>query len=400
MSKTFKPLPEQISEKMIAAIKDGKSIFEKPMNTDGTSQFVKPFNPSTGNKYVGPAALILMMQDKDDPRWMTSNQASYNKTHVLKGSKGTLINFFSSTITKPVIENGEPALKENGKPKTERVTLDKPQLVDAWLYNGENLNDMPEWIPEPQRISASERAQNIIDASNAFLEKEIAAPFYNAHTDLIFMPGKEQFPSPELYYSAALHELTHWTGHENRLNRQADPAGNDLLLKEELRANIASFMISAELDLPYDLGDHVGYLNGWAQVMKDNPNELFKAAADAQKIADYVLGLEEKRELKQEVENPKGNVNKLMKDDVIAYNGTEYKVLALLKNKVYQMQDLGTEEKFKMSPKNGLYNSLLEAKKNPQALDRQQTEEQDLEQQEEEEPVLSEEVTTSYKMKR
>src|ERR1700712_738468 len=103
MSKEFKPLPEQISEKMIAAIKDGKSIFEKPMNKDGTSQFVQPFNPSTGKKYSAQAALILMMADKPDPRWMTANQASFNKTHVLKESKGTLINFFSNNITQPVM---------------------------------------------------------------------------------------------------------------------------------------------------------------------------------------------------------------------------------------------------------------------------------------------------------
>ena len=398
MSKEFKPLPEQISDKMIAAIKDGKSIFEKPMNADGTSQFVHPFNASTGKKYTGPAALILMMQDKEDPRWMTSNQASFNKTHVLKGSKGTLINFFSNKVTRPVMENGEQVKKENGFPKTERVTLDKPQLLDAWLFNGSQLKDMPQYEPEPQLMSPLERAQAIIDASNARFEPEGLVTHYERSTDTIQMPGVGDFESPELYYATALHELAHWTAHESRLNRPAEEPGSDILIKEELRANLASVMISAELNLPYDLNEHVGYLNAFAQIMKEDPKELFKAASDAQKMADFVLGLEPKLELEHEVAQTKSNPDKLEKGDVINYNGAEYTVIKPLKNKVFEMEKDG--EKFKLSSKDGLYNSLLDAKKNPQELDRGVAVGESRDQDEELETSLAEEETAGYKMKR
>ncbi|TSJ39703.1 DUF1738 domain-containing protein [Mucilaginibacter corticis] len=381
----FKPLPEQTSERMIKAIEENKSIFQKAMNPERTSQFAQPFNPSTGKKYTGPAALILMMRDKSDPRWMTANQASFNKTHVLKESKGTLINFFSSNITQPVMENGEQVKKENGYPKTERVTLDKPQLVDAWLFNGSQLKDLPPYEPEPQTLSPIERAQAIMDASNAFLEKEISAPMYNSHNDLVFIPAKDVFPSAELYYAAALHELTHWTGHEDRLNRKPDSNGTDVLIKEELRANLASIFISSELNLPYDLGDHVGYLKAFAQIIKEDPKELFKAASDAQKMADYVLNFEPK--LEQQL---KTSPAQLEKGDVIQYNEAQYTVIRPLKNKVFEMEKDG--EKFKLSAKDNLYTSLLEAKKN--APQQQQDQEQEME------PTLGEEVSTGYKMKR
>lgn len=398
MSKEFKPLPEQISDKMIAAIKDGKSIFEKPMNADGTSQFVQPFNASTGKKYTGPAALILLMQDKEDPRWMTSNQASFNKTHVLKGSKGTLINFFTNNVTRPVMENGEQVKKENGFPKTERVTLDKPQLVDAWLFNGSQLNEMPEYQPEPQLLSPIERAQNILDASAAKIEDAGLLTDYDRKKDTLMLPPRENFDPQELYYATALHELLHWTAHESRLNRPEDQPGSDTLIREELRANLASVMISAELNLPYDVSDHVGYLNAFAQLMKEDPKELFKAASDAQKMADFVMGLEPKIELEQQVAAEKSNPNKLEKGDVINYNGSQYTVLEKLKNKVYDMQK--DDEKFKLSSKHGLYNSLLEAKKNPQELDRSLSVEENQEQEEELETSLAEEETGGYKMKR
>ncbi len=397
MSKEFKPLPEQISEKMIVAIRDGKSVFQKPMNANASSQFMQPFNASTGKNYTGPAALILMMQDKADPRWMTSNQASFNKTHVLKGSKGTLINFFTNNITRPVMKDGEQVKKENGFPQTERVTLDKPQLVDAWLFNGSQLNEMPAYEPAEYLLSPQERAQKVIDAIDAVFEGEESMMAFSPHTDT-FLQEKDAFPSPELYYAAALHERAHWISHDSKFNRQADGPDADNLVKEELRTNIASILISAELNLPYDPEVHANRLDAFMQLMKDEPNELFKAASDAQKIADFVLSLEPKIGLEEQLTASKSNPDKLEKGDVINYNEAQYTVIRPLKNKVFEMDKDG--EKFKMSMKDGLYNSLLDAKKNPQQLDRSVTTEEHLEQEEYLHESLAEEETGGYKMKR
>jgi len=396
MSKEFKPLPEQISDKMIAAIKDGKSIFEKPMN-DTTSQFVQPFNASTGKKYTGPAALILMMQDKEDPRWMTANQASFNRTHVLKESKGTLINFFSNNVTRPVMENGEQVKKENGFPKTERVTLDKPQLVDAWLFNGSQLKDMPAYQPEPPLLSPIERMQNIMNNSNAVFEKAGMLPDYNREIDAIRLFEPEEYDYPELYYASAIEQMLQWTGHESRLNRpEPEIPEGDVGLRNELRVNLAAIMLSAELNLPYNLGSGHVLLNHWAELMQNEPKELFKAAADAQKMTDFLLAFEQKMELEQDVAAARSNPNKLEKGDIINYNEAQYTVIRPLKNKVFEMEKDG--EKFKLSSKDGLYNSLLEAKKNPQDLDRSVSAAQ--EQEQELEPSIGEEETSSYKMKR
>ena len=167
MNDELKPLPEFISGKMIDAIRDGKSIFQKPMKADGTSQFVQPFNGSTGKKYTGSTALILMMQDRVDPRWMSYEQASYNKTPVQKNAKSTYFNFLSSTVSRPVLKDGEPVLKENNKPKMERVTLDEPVLVDAFVFNGKELKGLPEWKPAQPLFSPTERAERMFEAVKA-----------------------------------------------------------------------------------------------------------------------------------------------------------------------------------------------------------------------------------------
>jgi hypothetical protein len=176
---------------------------------------------------------------------------------------------------------------------------------------------------------------------------------------------------------------------------------------------MASLFISKELNLPYDLNEHVGYLNSWSVMLKEEPAELFKAASDAQKIVDQVMGLEKKVELQQEIatdehiensaanelsaqqqeEPAQSNPKKLEKGDVIAYKGKEYTVLSEQKNKILQIQD-STGDKMRLSPKNGLYASLLHAKNNP------------LEQSQEMEQAISEEETqeaeeeTDYSMSR
>nr|WP_294791036.1 zincin-like metallopeptidase domain-containing protein [uncultured Mucilaginibacter sp.] len=384
MSTPFKPLSEQIAGKMIADLKAGTSIFQRPNNSMNSAL---PFNIESGHRYAGTSALVLLMQKRDDPRWATSNQANRNHTAVVKGATGTLINFMSSyEYQKVVDERGEPVLKENGKQRTERVKLEEPKQVDAWLFNGEQMRKLPKWEKEPMELSPVERAQVILDNSKAVIEHGGDDMFYDSRSDVIVLPEKEQFKDPQQYYAEALHQLAHWTAAPDRLNRPMEEgADHTAVIREELRTNLASVLLSKELNLPYELNDHVGYINSWAAVLKDEPAELFKAASDAQKIVDHVLGFEQKIEEKQEVaaenELDSGIVKdepvaadmdtsfdrtKLNKGEVIPHNGTEFKVVAELKNKVYQMQDLGSERKFKMSSKDALFTELLEARNNSQ----------------------------------
>jgi antirestriction protein ArdC len=386
MSTPFKPLSEQITGKMIADLKAGTSIFQRPNNSLNSAL---PFNIESGHRYAGPSALILLMQKRDDPRWGTSNQANRNHTAVVKGATGSLIQFMSNyEFQKMVDGEGQPVLKENGKQRTERIKLDEPKQVDAWLFNGEQMRNIEKWEKEPNILSPAERAQVILDNSKVVIENGGEDMFYDRQLDAIIIPEMEQFASPEQYYAEALHQLAHRTNALEALDRPQvgnDPGG---MISEELRTNLASLFLSKELNLPYGLNDHVGYVQSWSVMMKEDPAELFKAASDAQKIVDKILGFEQQIEEKQEVEQtqqsenaneigtaaetqidtPKIDPTKLTEGEVIPHNGTEFKVIKAQKNNVYQMQDLGSERKFKMSSKDVLFNELLDARNNSQEV--------------------------------
>ena len=86
----------------------------------------------------------------------------------------------------------------------------------------------------------------------------------------------------------------HSTGHEDRLNRDlSHPFGSEGYAKEELRAEIASMILGDELGIGHDSNQHAAYVGSWIKALKEDPLEIFRAAADAEKIQAYVLGLEQ-----------------------------------------------------------------------------------------------------------
>ena len=372
MDNNYPPLSEKVAKKLIADFKAGTSIFQKPVKEDGKAAFALPYNPATDKNYRGHVALILMMQGREDARWMSFDKASYNKTPVRKEEKGTWINFYASSEIQPLLnDKGEKVLKENGKPKTHMVKLDEPVLKEYALFNGEQLNNLREWkqVQEEknslQPLSPIERAQNIIDASKVSLAENSNAVYYDRETDSIEVPDKDLFESPAKYYNAVLHEMTRWATQDGRLNEpMGAEAGSDNYFREELRTNIASLLIGTELNLGYEMSNEEELISNWSAMLKEDPSELFEAASDAQVIADYVLAFEKKVELKQEIDQAIPVRDKLSKGDVIPYNDMEYKVLSELKNNVFQMQE-STGRKFKVGANDVLYNKLLDALNNP-----------------------------------
>jgi antirestriction protein ArdC len=75
------------------------------------------------------------------------------------------------------------------------------------------------------------------------------------------------------------------------LNRDSSGGfGSTAYAKEELRAELASYAIGSIIGLPCDVPNHASYIQSWIGVLKQDRREIFHAAAEAQRIADYVLG--------------------------------------------------------------------------------------------------------------
>jgi antirestriction protein ArdC/phage/plasmid primase-like uncharacterized protein len=289
-----KPFSETVADKLIEQLKEGTAPWQKPWEPGQPGAFL-PTNPTTGKRYRGINAIQLMSQGRSDPRWMTYKQATAMGAQVRKGEKGTPIQYwkFSDEQIK-TDDDGKPVLYAQGEPVKQSVKLERPRVFMATVFNAEQIDGLAPLLARQQRDwTAVERAEHILQASGAVIRHgEQNRAFYKLATDSIHLPGKDQFPTADNYYAVALHELGHWSGHASRLDRDlSHPFGSQGYAKEELRAEIASMILGDELGIGHDPGQHAAYVGSWIKALQDDPLEIFRAAADAEKIQDYVLGL-------------------------------------------------------------------------------------------------------------
>jgi putative DNA primase/helicase len=290
-----KPFHEIVAEKLIEQLKAGTAPWQKPWMPGEFGSM--PMNPTTGNRYKGVNSIQLMMQGCSDPRWMTYNQALDQGAQVRKGEKSTMIQYWKFSEERIKKENGKPVLDEKGNKVKETVQLERPKCFHAYVFNAEQIDGLPAITRKEQTWDAVERAEHILQASGARITHAAGdRAFYRPSTDSITMPERGQFALADNYYATALHELGHWTGHPSRLDRDlSNPFGSEGYAKEELRAEISSMILGNELGIGHDPGQHVAYVGSWIKVLQEDPLEIFRAAADAEKIQAFVLAFEQKQ---------------------------------------------------------------------------------------------------------
>lgn len=317
-----RPVHEEFAEKIIERLKEGTAPWQQPWHPGKT--IAAPHNPASGTVYRGMNRVHLALSGYDDPRWMTLRQANEKDMRIIPGSKATPVVYFQFSKEQDRLgEDGKPIFGEDGKPEKMTVELDKPIMRFAHVFNAEQIEGMPpleltdkafEWEPV-------EKAENILAASGANINHDQSnRAFYRYGTDSIHLPPRENFEDPGLYYGTALHELGHWTRHSSRLDRENGPFGSEMYAREELRAEIASWMLGQDIGIPHDPEHHASYVNSWVKALEDDPYEIVRACRDAEQIKEYILGLEMKKELAQEqtVQRPERNVER---DEGIAAMG-------------------------------------------------------------------------------
>lgn len=311
MDNLQKSYTDKVAEKIIEALENGTAPWVRPWKGAELNS-IRPYNPTTNKPYKGINFVNLSIEQMNkgynDPRWLTYKQAQAIGANVRQGEKGTPIQYWQFTEEITVLdEKKKPILDKDGKPQKMTVELDNPKVFYSTVFNANQIDGLPkiEISPENKKtFEVIEEAEKILKNSNAKISHQAGnRAYYMPSTDSITLPLKEQFISEMAYYSTALHELGHWTGHSSRLNRDLTGSfGSKSYAKEELRAEIGSYMLCSNLSLDFDPGNHNAYIKSWVQNLKDQPNEIFKAASDAGKITQYLqdFSLDRSKEITQD----------------------------------------------------------------------------------------------------
>ena len=296
-----KPYHEVVANKLIEQLKQGTAPWQRSCEP-GQPHAVMPINPVTGKRYKGMNALQLMAENHTDQRWMTYKQAESAGAQVRRGEKGTSIQYWAFTEEKiKTDEQGKPMFDVEGQVLKTVLRLERPRVFYATVFNAAQMDGLPEHVLQKAKWNSIERAEQILQASGATIHHgENNRAFYRPSTDSIHLPFKSQFASAGHYFSTALHELGHWSGAASRLDRDLTHAfGSEGYAREELRAEIASMMLGDELGIGHDSSQHAAYVSSWISVLENDPLELFRSAADAEKIQHFVLLFEHTLEQEQ-----------------------------------------------------------------------------------------------------
>ncbi len=159
-----------------------------------------PFNPTTNNRYRGINAIHLLTEPYQDLRWLTYQQASKLGGQVRRGEKGTTIQYwkFHEEITQ-YDDNKKPLLDQDGQPVKVKVSLERPQVFYATVFNAEQIDGLKPYIPIASQPNwePHTHAERLLQASGAkIVHNQPNRAFYQPATDTYICQLKPSLKKP------------------------------------------------------------------------------------------------------------------------------------------------------------------------------------------------------------
>ena len=301
---------QEVTDRIIAAVEDNTAPWQRPYDGGPRSG---PINAVTGKEYNGGNRMLLAtVAPTGDPRWVTYKQAAEQDWQVKKGEHGIPIEVWKSYekgIERPGGENPKFEGKEIAVSGKEVRRFAKYYTV----FHASQIDGIPPYEMDPSKThdfdmhAVGEKLFDQNEKSAPVLFDSPGRAFYSPKNDDIHLPPRESFLDAGHLYATAAHEIAHSTMAEHRLNRSrlqqfqnGTASDHTLRAKEELRAEMASYIISEKTGIPHHPENHESYVKGWVSILKNDKNEIYHAARDAEKMADYVIAQQKLLEVGQE----------------------------------------------------------------------------------------------------
>ncbi len=283
---------QEVTDRVVAALEAGTLPWRRPwVSSHATTMPGMPCNAISGRTYRGVNAVLLAMTQfahaSEDPRWLTYLQASEHGCQVRRGERGTPVIFFKRL---DVADSGHEG-SGDGEVTARRI----PMLRSFTVFHASQVDGLPEYqapTPEAAPWRRPEAVEVIVAASGVPVRFGGNRAAYSPALDAIAMPPPAAFRTPEGFAATLAHELGHASGHESRLARDLGGRfGSHLYSYEELVAELISLTVCSTLGLACDVENHASYLQSWLDVLREDRRAIFRAAAAAQKAADWMLSL-------------------------------------------------------------------------------------------------------------
>ncbi|MFP5512268.1 MAG: ArdC family protein [Alphaproteobacteria bacterium] len=280
----------EITARIIAELEAGRLPWVQPWGTPAAAAPLGlPRNAATGRAYTGVNVLILwgavVARGFSGQSWLTFRQALALGGHVRKGERGTTVVYADRFIP-------------DDERRRARDAGDEPQAIPFLkrftVFNCDQCEDLPKGIavaPLPIPVGLIlPRAEALIRASGVDVRIGGTRAFYSPQHDYVQVPPPQAFFEPVNWHRTALHELSHSSGHPSRLKRDLSGSfGSRKYAFEELVAEISAAFLCAALGIVPTIR-HADYVGAWLDVLRGDNHAIVRAASQASKAADYLLG--------------------------------------------------------------------------------------------------------------
>lgn len=286
---------QEITNRIVDAM-ESAGEFQLPWIQSHDASMLRPVNALTRKPYNGVniVSLWVSAQANEYPSnlWGTYRQWKEKGAQVRKGEKASLVVFYKTT-----------RFEERDDASGDTVESERMFARASWVFNAAQIDGFEaatEDIPDAPAFDPIERAERFAKATGAFIEEFGDKAYYRPDMDTIFVPERRRFTgtptsSPaESYYSTLCHELVHWSGIDERLNRDMSHRfGSEGYAMEELVAELGAAFLCADLGIsPQPRKDHSSYIANWLKVLKDDKRAIFSAASKASEASNWLLSLE------------------------------------------------------------------------------------------------------------
>lgn len=330
MSEGLENALKKLVDSLVERMEDASKSLEwnKPWIQTGAG-FGLPRNIS-GSPYMGMNAFLLSLHTAENgykmPIYMTHKQAKKEKVHILPGSKSIPVFKWGMTVRdkegKFVSEEDYHKMSEEQQKECtvypylrhfNEFNIDQTNFKEKYPDKYEKL--LSNFV-DPDRNKAdingmynNEALNKVIEEKDGWICPIVLDPArgaaYSPLDNYIHVPPKgnyrihegnaeETFKDGQSYYSTALHEMAHSTGHESVLKRDGivkfDGFGSPTYAKEELVAELTAAMVSSTLGFDKRITENsAAYLKGWAAALRKEPKYIISVMSDVNKASRIEL---------------------------------------------------------------------------------------------------------------
>lgn len=271
---------EEMTARIIAQLEKGTVPWRRTWNRvvmgPGRNHF-------SGHVYTGINRFLL--NGYEIPRFATFKQVSDAGHRIRKGAKSSPVYFWKMLFF------DKDGRKVETRREAEKVV---PYVAEYRVFN---VLDIEGFTREMFLGEPIEKPAARIDTCEQILAQnphrsQPGEPAYNSFFDLVKMPDLQEFTSPEEYYLTYFHELSHWTGHPSRLNRElGNRFASEPYSREELIAEMSACFLSAHCGIVMEdlVQNSAAYLNSWINTLQGDARLLMSAASAAEKAANFLI---------------------------------------------------------------------------------------------------------------